>query len=80
MTPRLLRTRLIVAAERFANEIADAIEEASGKREIVEEEKPKRHARKRGARGKVPEAPVSTKALAKADEILERHGMGRRAG
>lgn len=74
-----LRTRLLVAAERFANEIADAIEEASGEKDRVREESKPKVARKRGLRA-APAESVSESALAKADEILERSGFGRRTG
>jgi len=73
-----LRTRLLVAAQRFANEIADAIEEASGERERLQEERPRTRRTVRRAPPSV--GPVSESALAEADAAIERAGLGRRTG
>jgi len=78
-----LRTRLIVAATRFANEVADAIEEAGGERAqpTAESSRAERPARRRqGVRAPTVAPPISADAQAKADAALERHGLGRRTG
>ena len=73
-----LRTRLIIAATRFANEIADAIEEATGQREAIHITQPRKQRRVVQRPPAGGDTPVTAEALAKADEILERSGYGRR--
>ena len=77
MDPERLRTRLMIAAQKFAQEIADAVIEASVADEEPEERAPKR---RRGTRpAPVVTGPVDPTASAKADAALAKLGI-RRAG
>lgn len=74
------RTRLGLAATRFANEVIDILEEATGEREKPREAAPAKPTRRRtGTRPPPNRAPISDAAREQAAAILERHGMGRKA-
>ena len=72
MDPERLRTRLMIAAQKFATEIADAVIEATR-----EDEAPKL-AKRRGLRS-APVMPASTDpaATAKAEAALAKLGIRR---
>ena len=77
MDAERLRTRLMIAAQRFATEIADAVVEAAGAPEAVAEEPPRR---RRGVRPPpVVSGEVDPAASVKADAALAKLGI-RRAG
>lgn len=74
-----LRTRLMVAAQKFANEIADAVLEATGERATPAEEQ--RPTKRRSPQRPAPEVSgdVDPTAAAKAESALAKLGI-RRAG
>lgn len=73
-----LRTRLMVAAQKFATEIADAVLEATGAREEVADadERPRK---RRSPQRPPPEVPstVDASASAKAADALAKIGIRR---
>lgn len=71
--PERLRTRLMIAAQKFANEIADAVIEATGVPEQAPEEKPRRRAPQRAPR--VVSGPTNDIARAAAAEALAKVGI-----
>jgi hypothetical protein len=73
MDPERLRTRLMIAAQRFANEVADAVIEATGVPEKVAEEKPRRRAPQRAPR--VVDGPTNADARAAAADALAKVGI-----
>lgn len=69
-----LRTRLMVAAQKFANEVADAVLEATGGEE-AEEQRPQR--RRAPRRPPVAVADVEPKAAERAEAALAQIGIRR---
>lgn len=70
-----LRTRLMVAAQKFATEVADAVLEATGDRDEPEEvERPKKRRAPRRA-DPVVAGDVDASAAARAAEALAKLGI-----
>lgn len=63
MNPALLRTRLLLAAQRFANDVADAVVAASAEEPEAEAEPAKRAPRRRAMR-----PPPLVQDVSEADE------------
>lgn len=74
-----LRTRLMVAAQKFATEIADAVLEASGEREEPEEAPAPKKRRAPTRSAPVVDGPVDPDAAKRAEAALAKLGI-RRAG
>lgn len=75
-----LRTRLMVAAQKFANEIADAVLEATGTRDEVStvEERPRRR-RPHREQPAIPAELVEPRAAVRAEAALARLGIRKSA-
>lgn len=72
--PERLRTRLMIAAQKFANEIADAVIEATGSPEQPSAEaRPRRRAPQRAPR--IVDGPTNEVARAAAAEALAKVGI-----
>lgn len=74
-----LRTRLMVAAQKFATEIADAVLEASGERDEPEEAVAPKKRRTPTRSAPVIDAPEDPAASKRAEAALAKLGI-RRAG
>lgn len=68
--PERLRTRLMIAAQKFATEIADAVIEAT------REDQPEKPSRRRGLRAApAPKGPIDEKAAERAAAALAKIGI-----
>ena len=74
-----LRTRLMVAAQKFATEVADAVLEATGEREEPEEVPAPKKRRAATRTAPVVDTPVDEGAAKRAEAALAKLGI-RRAG
>jgi hypothetical protein len=74
-----LRTRLMVAAQKFAAEVADAVLEATGERDEPEERPEPKKRRSPTRSAPVVDAPADPAAAKRAEAALAKLGI-RRAG